>query len=84
MYTLTECVWGGEGLRGGGGTEGKSIWLEVIMNRLGGKSRPKILPLRPYSEITEFHPDKDLYDIFLRDSVLFWIKVTKDCSGVAS
>ena len=60
MYTLTEYVGGG-----GGGAEGKSIWLEVIMNRLGGKSHPKILPLRPYSEITEFHPDKDLYDIFL-------------------
>ena len=60
MYTLTEYVGGG-----GRGAEGKSIWLEVIMNRLGGKRRPKILPLRPYSEITEFHPDKDLYDIFL-------------------
>ena len=69
MYILTECVCvcvcvcvGG---RGGGGAEGKSICLEVIMNRLGGKSCPKILPLHPYSEITEFHLDKELYDIFL-------------------
>ena len=40
------CVWGGgEGGGGEGGAEGKSICLEVIMNRLGGKSCPKILPL---------------------------------------